>query len=386
MANMFETFFDEATKRFRQPRPGDISDRDLPQPEHPEHDGFDPTQIVSEDDILIPVEDRLLADGFIRRLSDRGEIPFPLSNVDRDLLDGAIREVGIDVYAFYKSRRYISKGPYPGKWGIFYLEHGVARIKELIENTYPGYGQTLRLAYEFLRRHEHFHFKFDVYALSVEANIGGALYEPLKRAYRAHRIYEVEEALANHHAWRWAKQMRIGLGEFAYNFMKLQPGAYARFDERKFNLAAELAANLIDLNLSSIARRDDQARWIGNIPDELCRRSLCPEYFVRPSRLTGWINPAWKLPAVQMIVETESFSNLLNSKYAPLKRRWDDTKRKLIENPSLPGLNFKRWNKSTGDWSVRINDNFRAHLHPISDSDGTWEAEEFGPHKAMGHG
>ena len=176
------------------------------------------------------------------------------------------------------------------------------------------------------------------------------------------------------------------MGEFAYDFMKLQPGAYARFDEKKFELAAELAANLIDLNLSSMARREDQALWVGNVPDELLRRSLCPEYFVRPCSLNAWINPAWKLPDVRDVIEAKSFSSSLTSKYASLKDRWDETKRKLIANPALPGLDFKRWDKSTGHWSVRINDNFRAHLRPISKSSGTWEAEEFGSHKAMGHG
>ncbi|WP_217999677.1 hypothetical protein, partial [Thauera butanivorans] len=166
----------------------------------------------------------------------------------------------------------------------------------------------------------------------------------------------------------------------------LQPGAYARFDEKKFELAGELAANLIDLNLSTMARREDQALWVSNVPDELLRRSLCPEYFVRPSSLTAWINPAWKLPEVRNVTEAKSFSDSLVSKYASLKERWDDTKRKLIANPAIPGLDFKRWDKSTGHWSVRINDNFRAHLRPVQNSSGTWEAEEFGPHKAMGHG
>lgn len=383
MPNILDRYFEEASSRILPQIAR--SDQCLPQPEYPEHDSFDPTEIASDNDHLIPVEGRWKIEINSRCLADR-EMPFPISSEERDLLDGGIREVGLDVYAFYKSRRYVAARPYPGKWGIFYLEHGVSRLKELIETTYPGYGCSLRLAYEFLREHERFHFKFDLYALSVEAKVGYALYDPLKRAFRNHRIYQVEEALANREAWEWAKRGQVGLGEFAYDFMKLQPGAYARFDERKFELAGELAANLIDLNLSSMARREDQALWVGNIPSELLRRSLCPEYFVRPSSLNSWINPAWKLPEVRNIIEAKSFSSLLASKYASLKERWDDTKRKLVVNPALPGLDFKRWDKSTGHWSVRINDNFRAHLRPIKKSSGTWEAEEFGPHKNMGHG
>jgi hypothetical protein len=385
MPNILDRYFEEALRRI--PAQPLLSDQDLPRPEYPEHEGFDQTDLAGDNDELIPVEDRGIVETATRRLFAPDAPPgFPITEEDRGLLDGGIREVGFDVYAFYKSKRHISARPYPGNWGIFYLEHGVARIRELIESTYPGYGSSLQLAYEFLREHERFHLKFDLYALSVEASIGRALYEPLKRAYRRHRIYQIEEALANRAAWEWAKRGRVGLSEFAHDFMKLQPGAYARFDEKKFDLAAELAANLLDLNLSPWARRDDQALWVGNVPDELLRRSLCPEYFVRPATLTAWINPAWKLPEVRNVTETQSFTKLLTSKYASLKDRWLDTKTKLIQNPALPGLDFKRWDKSTGHWSVRINDNFRAHLRPISQSAGTWEAEEFGPHKAMGHG
>jgi len=385
MPNILDRYFDEASRRI--PAQPVLSDKDLPRPEYPEHEGFDPTEIAGDNDELIPVADRGILETATRRLFGSDTPPsFPITKEDRDLLDGGIREVGFDVYAFYKSRRHVSARPYPGKWGIFYLEHGVARIRELIEATYPGYGSSLRLAYEFLREHERFHLKFDLYALSIEAAIGHTLYESLKRAFRRHRIYQIEEALANREAWEWAKSGRVGLSEFAHDFMKLQPGAYARFDEKKFDLAAELAANLLDLNLSRMARREDQALWVGNVPSELLRRSLCPEYFVRPVALTAWINPAWKLPEVCNVTEAQAFTNLLSSKYASLKDRWLETKKKLIQNSALPGLDFKRWDKATGLWSVRINDNFRAHLRPITQSAGTWEAEEFGPHKAMGHG
>ena len=300
MPNILDRYFEETLRRI--PAPPDSRDEVTRRPEYPEHEGFDPKERASNNDKLTPVEDRLADEVIARRPTDR-EPMFPrtrddrelLSREDRILLDGGIRELGFDVYTFYKSHRHAADRPYPGKWGIFYLQQGVMRVKELIEETYPGYGLSLRLAYEFLREHERFHFKFDLYALSVEASSGRALYDPLKRAFHHHRIHQVEEALANRDAWEWAKLRGVGLGEFAYDFMKLQPGAYARFDERKLELAGELAANLLELNLSRTARREDQALWVGNVPHELLRRSLCPEYFVRPSSLTAWINLAWKL-------------------------------------------------------------------------------------------
>ena len=385
MSNILDRYFEESSRRI--PTQQHLFDKELPLPEDPQHEGFDPTEVASDDDKLIPIEDLGINETSTRRLFGPNIYNgISITNEERSLLDGGIREAGFDVYAFYKSRRHVSTRPYPGKWGIFYLEHGVARIKELIDATYPGYGQSMRLAYEFLREHERFHLKFDLYALSVEAAIGRALYEPLKHAYRHHRIYQIEEALANRDAWEWAKRRNIGLMDFAYDFMKLQPGAYARFDEKKFDLGAELAANLFDLKLSGIGRREDQAHWVGNVPDELLRRSLCPEYFVHPATLTAWINPSWKLPEVRDITETEKFTKLLSSNYPSLKERWLHTKTKLIQNSALPGLDFKRWDKTTGHWSVRINDNFRVHLRPIPKSAGAWEAELFGSHKDMGHG
>jgi len=383
MSNILDRYFEDASRRI--PQQSNPVEEELPQPEYPEHGGFDPAEVASDDDYLIPVADRWKVEDFTRRLAER-EIPFPINSSDRDLLDGGIREVGFDVFAFYKSRRFINARPYPGKWGIFYLEHGVSRVRELIEATYPGYGSPLRLAYEFLREHERFHFKFDLYALSVEAKIKRSLYEPLKRAFHHHRIYQVEEALANRDAWEWAKRGHVGLREFAYDFMKLQPGAYSRFDEKKFDLSAELAANLLDLDLSRSAHREDQALWVANVPNELLRRSLCPEYFVRPVNLTSWINPAWKLPDVNKIVEAQSVTKLLASKYVSIRDQWDETKRKLVANPALPGLDFKRWDKAKKQWSVRIDRNFRAHLHPMSSSNGVWEVDAIGTHKAMGHG
>ncbi|MBN2594951.1 MAG: hypothetical protein JXA81_15705 [Sedimentisphaerales bacterium] len=165
--------------------------------------------------------------------------------------------------------------------------------------------------------------------------------------------------------------------------MKLQPGAYARFDEGKIELEGELAANLLDLNLSQTARREDQALWVGIVPEELLRKTLCPEYFVRPSDLTIWISPSWKLPTVSNVIESEEFKKLIDPSWM---KGWKNTKEKLIKNSAIPGIRFKRWDKKPGHWSVRINDNFRSHLRPVSQSPGTWEAVELGTHGDMGHG
>ena len=381
MANAIERYFSDALARL--PTLPLISGNKLPIPLFPEHheaDGWG----TSDNDWVEPLSNRELAHEVGRRLLDFEPPKFPLSEDERRLVDGGLRENGFEILAFYKSRRYISKTPYPGKWGVFYLEHGVTRVQELIEATYPGYGPSEKMAYEFLRQHERFHLKFDLYALAMEAALGRHLFEPLKQTFTRHRIHQVEEALANRDAWEWAKQPRIGMEEFAYDLMKLQPGAYARFDEDRSALSSELAANFLDLNLHIGAQRNDQAPWVAIVPDILLRRSLCPEYVVRPASLSSWISPAVKLPVVKEVRDGKRVIDVLTSKYQNMRERWEATKQKLTADPGHPGLRFKIWDKNTGHWSVRVGDNFRAHLKQLSN--GIWQAEEIGPHKAMGHG
>lgn len=385
MANAIERYFDEVSRKLSQNQQEPV-DIEFPyQNLDPDFDpDFDPTQLDRNSEIRTVFEDWRSERNQIYRSNEI--VVENLSNNDRRLLDGAVREIGLEAYAFYKSRRYLGKRPFPGKWGIFYLAHGISRVGELISEAYPGYRDPYHLGYSFLKAHERYHYKFDVYALGVEALLGRSHYHTMKQKIIKSRVPNLEEALANRDAWIWAKSRRIGLDEFAYDFMKLQPGAYNRFDEDKRALNGELAANLIDFDFSPGAFRLDQEFSVGTIPEEYMRKSLCPEYLVYPSVLTNWIRPTWILPEIKRIVEPDSVSKLLASKYSSIRKQWERTKQKLLDNPGLPGLDFKCWDKKKRQWSVRIDLNFRAHLHQENPRDGLWEVDEIGPHKQMGHG
>lgn len=139
----------------------------------------------------------------------------------------------------------------------------------------------------------------------------------------------------------------------------------------------QIETSSIESNFSSHA--------LGATPKDLLRKSLCPEYVIYPHRLTNWISPAWVPPPVDEIIEGEKLAKLLKSKYANLTQKWDETKSKLLENRMLRGLNFKKWPKEGKDaYSVRVDDNFRAHLK--HQGNGAWLAYVIGPHKKMGHG
>jgi len=66
-----------------------------------------------------------------------------------------------------------------------------------------------------------------------------------------------------------------------------------------------------------------------------------------------------------------------------IRRRWEGTKSKLAEAITR-GADFKRWpRRGPGVYSVRLNDNYRAHIQRPSVGD-TWTALDLGTHKKMG--
>lgn len=374
--NAVERFYGEAKKHFAwdEDKPSKLpSPSDLPE------GGFDPREVEREGDDLRPVPETLE--------EWRARARPQLDDDARERFEGGIRYHGLEVLAFYKSFRDKDLPPYRGCWGVFYLDHGLQWLKDLIEADDPQRAPASAIAHEFLWVHEKLHFKFDLYSLACEAVSGRSLYKPLKRVFQRHSIHLTEEALANRDAWDWARRPAVGLKDFAYSFMKLQPGAYARFDENKRELQAELATHLLDQKWACPPVRRDQSCWVANVPRELGRRKLCPEWLVTPKGLSGWINPALGFPPVKKIHELPKFLLALNA-VKVLKKLWDETKRKLFAAPQLHGLNFKLWRKDDElpIWSVRVSDNYRAHLSHNLKRPGEWLAIAIGGHAAMGHG
>jgi len=289
------------------------------------------------------------------------------------------------VLAFYKSRRHIVERPFPGRWGIFCMRHGLLYVEAQIARAYPGFGNPRELATQFLCMHERYHYQADVQTLMFESVKGCHLYKPSRDAFRGRRDEFVEEALANHQVWAWAQRPSVGIDDFAYEFLKLQPRAYARFDESEFELAAEWAANVIDKVANASARRYDLSQWVDSLPSYYRRASLCPEYVVYPADLNRWLSPALVLPRVTHIEDGHEVTKRLKSRYAHLGKAWQKTKQKLLEAPELRGLNLKPWPKDGPDsYSVKVDEGNRAHLR--HDGNGKWTAYLIGAHKELGHG
>ena len=241
-------------------------------PDLPDSAAWNRTREQPADEVLRPVT--AVASPIIPLRPQR-----PFENHLSPLAGGGFYVHGMEAVAFYKSFRFQEAYPFKGHWGIFYLTEGIRFIHRQLEEI--GIPHAEWSALEFVRRHERFHFKFDVYALGIESAVSKHLYVPLKHSYRLNRTMQTEEAMANHEAWRWAVAQGAEFARFAHDLMSRQPAAYARFEEPREALASELAANLIDHNLALGARRDDQALWVGNLPAAMAHwQSYCPEYWV----------------------------------------------------------------------------------------------------------
>jgi hypothetical protein len=310
--------------------------------------------------------------------------------------EGAIRAAGIEILAFYKSYRHINKSPFRGEWGIFYINRGVQHITQMLAIEFPGAKNLREVALNYLWSHEIFHAKFDVGILGFEVFSKKHLYLPQKFAFRKSQSYQPEEALANANAWGYAKRIdpqrsgsreaRIkgvpGISDFFFDFMKNQPNAYARFDEKLFELKSETAAGVFNGQRSIAARCDELAPWVGLHPSGTCSHSDIPEHLVVGISYSKLISPARFIPTVKEIRETPKF---LSDMLPGHQSYWEKTKSKLIKSSCLPGLDFKYF-EPLKVWSARVNDNFRAHFSPISIQQGVWEAVSYGNHKKMGHG
>jgi hypothetical protein len=381
MGNAVERLFDSVLSKIN-----DFADLDWP--DNYVKNPFDTDNIHEpidslEDSIFSIDEEQSISDVLERMAGNR--VSGGLDSDEIEAIEGGIRSRGFETLAFYKSRRFVSQRPFSGRWGIFYLKQGLIHVESLIIQSYPGYGDPKKLAVNFIREHERFHYRSDLQTLMFEATLGKHLYLPLHKALRGRRSHFVEEALANRQVWDWARKGAIGLEEFASDFMSLQPNAYARFQEPRLDLSAEWAGTVVDLKPPGTTFRSDLAHWVEATPSSLLRASLCPEYVIYPHKLSSWVSPALVLPPVNDVQDGDDVVKLLQGRLAHLQAKWRQTKTKLLENRLLHGLNFKPWPKDGPErYSVRVDDNFRAHLQHLGA--GQWLAYVLGPHKKLGHG
>lgn len=380
MANAVEKLFDSINQNLP---PGEVPEWPLDDTDTFPLDTED-EPVESNEDGIFSLDEEMQASDTLDKIAGRRVSGEPGPD-ESEVIEGGIRSKGFEALAFYKSIRLQPFSPFQGRWGIFYLKHGLLYVESEISKTYPGYGDTRSLALNFLRQHERFHYQADVQTLLFEATLGRHLYLPVRFALQGRASHFVEEALANRQVWDWSKRPSIGVEEFAFDFMSLQPNAYARFTEPRLQLASEWAGVIVDQKPPGSRFRDDLSHWVEAIPKNLLRSSLCPEYVVYPKSLGQWISPTLVTPPVREVIDNADVLKDLSGRYFDYQTCWEQTKQKLVEDRHQRGLNFKPWPKGgKGVYSVKVDYKFRAHL--FHRGSGSWLAQEFGPHTKLGHG
>ena len=209
------------------------------------------------------------------------------SETDReDAVEAAAahRELGLEVFASYGS---FHRTPIRGKWGIFYRVEGIRRLALLVmRNLGVDGNEARRLAFNLLRAHERFHFRFDLGALYDELILGKPLYNRYSKEVYAKTLCTsdcFEESLANRalvlFRHRDLSVSRRALNDFVNDFCRNSPPGYRDYDrdsaDMKERLLGQLRSGKIHERVVSPERE-----WLANFTH---RR--CPEYSVTTFKL-----------------------------------------------------------------------------------------------------
>ena len=168
MSNIIDKLFESVGQLPFSNYPDWVDALDLPFDEN-DDDPWE-REISSSDDGVFTLDEIELANDTMDRITGSRNTGLT-SSEEREIFGGGVRHRGMEVLAFYKSKRFIHINPYRGKWGIFYLRPGLSFLEHEIEKTYPGFGNTRLLALEFLRMHERFHFLADIQTILFESTL-----------------------------------------------------------------------------------------------------------------------------------------------------------------------------------------------------------------------
>lgn len=325
---------------------------------------------------------------------------FPgLNGAEGKKISESVQLHGIDALAWYVSFHQ------PGvQWGVYIPISGLAYLMNRVFDKLPAPLETkAHLAFHAVLNHELFHFATDYTIAQAELAHQEAWYIPTKKATsQAHPGYCVwEEQLANAYmlsAFRSMKPaLRVkGKQDALKAFVKQQPDGYRDALEVRPPHWNTLLENLaLRFGENTTRSKDHPLLWepgLGyNWPARFPIRPridwrYCPIHLINDSQRIGlppeWLSYFSRLPE---ITETTGFQKKLKKLTPPIQRAWERTKEKLGIGITT-GADFKKWTKG-GDnlFSVRVNNNFRAHLQRETESD-EWVAVSIGNHKEMGHG
>lgn len=306
--------------------------------------------------------------------------------------DRQVREQGIDALAWYVSF-HVEKAP----WGIFIPISSLAYIEHrYLQSRRRSRSLKWEVAFQLLWEHEIFHFATDYAVAQWEILLQRPCWTALSnKRLKAQKFLEVEEKLANAHMLRtlepgWPKSVRLAVRKF----IQQQPAGYSEApdflqDERFEAELMELTKTYVgafghEYGLNFWTARFDYSAFFPLSPR--IELGKCPIHVIQDESRLGIPQISVQfLRCIQQIIETEAFTKKLAGLPENIIRRWHKKKEMLaVGIPRHPEFE-KLHGRLDGLFSIRLNDNFRAHLRPVPSSQA-WEAVAVGTHKEMGHG
>lgn len=293
----------------------------------------------------------------------------------------------------------------PGaQWGIYIPITGlVYLIDSAFGRLQVPLATKMQLAFHAIYNHELFHFATEYAIAQAELVHHRPWFIPAKAAFsKEEPSYCVEEEqMANAYmlaAFRSLKPALKVKGKQAalQAFVKNQPVGYRdALDVRRTHWSGLL--DKLAHRYGEHAKRASRHRllwkptmgfdWAQAFPIQpKIDWRHCPIHVVNDGSRLGlpsdWLQFFARLVEIK---ETSGFQKKLQLMDGSIQRAWERMKQKLGV-AITSGADFKPWPKDGDDcYSVRINNNFRAHLKRQRDT-CDWLAYEIGSHKAMGHG
>lgn len=309
--------------------------------------------------------------------------------------------VGLDALAWYASFHDAGE-----RWGIYVPLSSLPLMDGLCLSGLPlSRPERWRLAWDVLIAHEIVHFAVDygcawfelLYHVPIRRAFSDRMGQGIARSIfpRQSNYLEVEESLANGHVLRTAvARDRSEVAPVLRTFMRRQPPGYsdgelAEPDDGFAAFTAETLRSYLSVwssgwNIDPGNPALDLSRLLP-LHDDL--RFTCPVWIINDLQAVGLPPNAVKLiPCIRLIEETRPFLKRLHRLHPDQQRAWDRLKQRL-EICIPPKSDFKKWPPAgDGVWSVRVGDNFRAHLNEPHEGVERWLALMIGTHTEMGHG
>src|SRR5260370_22635041 len=218
----------------------------------------------------LPYHDHLMPIELYDNLDSSNNPLVPRDGDEADVAE-AIRELGIEALPVFVT---FHRPTVDGQCEIFYIGSRMRQVAALVArklDLVPAEGW--RVALEVVRRHEMFHFRFDLYALHQELTLA----RPLYNAYHENVYRKVfctdscfEEALANHLVITGVKHMSRAFGlsstklsEFLKSTYKNSPPGYSNFDDPLETLRGGLGGQILTGSTGS-PLDEPQNVWVGS--------------------------------------------------------------------------------------------------------------------------